>query len=135
MTVLVNSLTPGNLYWFKDLNSRSPFSNIISRSVPPSHVVSDIKLFQHTDINDMQEHWMPAVAPYRRSSWWCVAQTIFVALPELNSALLILNLGYLKLFTLINCCFQMPKIKNTELVFSTHPGHSLYKTLNRSFTS
>ena len=55
LTVLGKSSTPSNLHWFKDLNSRSPFSYIISRSVP-SHVVTDIKLSQHTDSNDMQEH-------------------------------------------------------------------------------
>ena len=35
----------------------------------------------------------------------------------------------------MNCCFQIPKIKNIDLVSSTHPGRSLYKTLNKSFTS
>ena len=90
MTVHGKSSSPRNLYWFKDLNSWSPFSNIISRLVP-SHEVTDIKVFPHTDINDIQEHWMPAVAPYRRFPWWCVAQTLFVALPDLNSALLILK--------------------------------------------
>ena len=29
----------------------------------------------------------------------------------------------------------MPKIENIDLVSSTHHGPSLYKTLNRSFTS
>ena len=42
---------------------------------------------------------MPAVAPYRRSPSWCVAQTIFVALPDLpDSTLLILKQ---KLFALV----------------------------------
>ena len=110
LSLVSKSSTRSNLYWFKDLNSWSPFSNIISRSVP-SHVVTEIKLFQHTDINDMQDHWMPAVAPHRRSPWWCMARTNFVGVPDLNSALFILKPGYLKLFNLFNELL-LPNTKN-----------------------
>ena len=121
LTVLSKPSTPCNLYWLKDLNSWSPFSIIISRLVP-SLVVTDINTLEHTYINDIQEHWMPVVAPYCKSPWWCVAQTNFVALPNLSSALIILKL---KLFTSMTCCFQMPKVKNIELVLSKNPSPGL----------
>ena len=52
---------------------------------------------------------MPAVAPYPRSPW-SMAQTIFVALPDFNSALLILKL---KLFTLVYDLL-LPNVKNEK---------------------
>lgn len=75
-----------NLCWFKD--SRSTLCNIISKFVP-SHGVTDVQVLQHSGINDIQNHWMPAVTSCRKSPWWCITQTFFLALLDLNAAQLI----------------------------------------------
>ena len=111
--------TQSDLYWLKDLSIGSPFYNIVSKSVS-SLTVTDTNVHHHTDINNIKEDWMPAVAPYLVSSWWCKVRTNFWALSTLSSTLLILKLI---LFTLMTC----PKVTRVSLVSSQvlFPGNTL----------